>query len=120
MEKATLKVSFPQDRLEALEFYMSEWGLTVEQELQTQMRGIYERNVPAATRRYLERNDPPEERSGEVPEEPARGRAMTDAERKEFNAKRREQRRAEKALKDAPAPLPAVLDQDAPAQEMVM
>lgn len=56
-EKATLQVSFPQEKLEALKFYMNEKDTTIEKELQGHMKSIYEKYVPAPTRRYLDRND---------------------------------------------------------------
>lgn len=64
---------------------MGEKGLSTEGELQSQMTNLYEKNVPLATRRYLERNNPPEERTTELADEPKRGRSMTDEERREFN-----------------------------------
>ena len=59
-EKTTLQVSFPKEKLEALKFYMDEKDTTVEKELQGHIKSIYEKYVPAATRRYLDRNDPAE------------------------------------------------------------
>lgn len=59
MERETLSVSFPAEKLEALRFYMGEKGLTVEGELHDYMDQIYEKQVPTATRRYLDRNDAP-------------------------------------------------------------
>ena len=56
-EKTTLQVSFPKEKLEALKFYMDEKDTTVEKELQGHVKSIYEKYVPAATRRYLDRND---------------------------------------------------------------
>ncbi len=56
-EKATLQVTFQKEKLEALRFYMNEKDLTVEGELQKHISSIYEKYVPSATRRYLERND---------------------------------------------------------------
>ena len=56
-EKATLQVTFQKEKLEALRFYMDEKNLTVEGELQKHIKNIYEKYVPSATRRYLERND---------------------------------------------------------------
>jgi hypothetical protein len=56
-EKTTLQVSFPKEKLEALKFYMDEKYTTVEKELQGHIKSIYEKYVPAATRRYLDRND---------------------------------------------------------------
>lgn len=56
-ERATLQVTFPKEKLEALRFYMNEKELTVEGELQKHMTSIYDKYVPVATRRYLDRND---------------------------------------------------------------
>lgn len=52
-----LQVSFPKEKLEALKFYMNEKDTTVEKELQGHVKNIYEKYVPVATRRYLDRND---------------------------------------------------------------
>ena len=65
-EKTTLQVSFPKEKLEALKFYMDEKDTTVEKELQGHIKSIYEKYVPAATRRYLDRNDPSEGLQTEV------------------------------------------------------
>lgn len=65
-EKTTLQVSFPKEKLEALKFYMDEKDTTVEKELQGHIKSIYEKYVPAATRRYLDRNDSAEGLQTEV------------------------------------------------------
>lgn len=65
-EKTILKVSFPNEKLEALRFYMSEKELTVEGELQKYVDSIYQKYVPAPTRRYLDRNDNGEELQAEI------------------------------------------------------
>ena len=65
-EKTTLQVSFPKEKLEALKFYMDEKDTTVEKELQGHIKSIYEKYVPSATRRYLDRNDPAEGLQSEV------------------------------------------------------
>ena len=65
-EKTTLQVSFPKEKLEALKFYMDEKDTTVEKELQGHVKSIYEKYVPSATRRYLDRNDPAEGLQTEV------------------------------------------------------
>ena len=61
MEKVTLQVTFPKEKLEALRFYMNEKQLTVEDELQKHIKNTYDKYVPSATRRYLDRNDNSEE-----------------------------------------------------------
>lgn len=65
-EKVTLQVTFPKEKLEALRFYMNEKELTVEGELQKHIKNIYDKYVPSATRRYLERNDEEPEIQAEV------------------------------------------------------
>jgi len=65
-ENAVLQVSFPKEKLEALKFYMDEKDTTVEKELQGHVKSIYEKYVPAATRRYLDRNDSTEGLQAEV------------------------------------------------------
>ena len=45
MERETLSVSFPAEKLEALRFYMGEKGLTVEGELDEYMDQLYEKQV---------------------------------------------------------------------------
>ena len=64
--KTLLKVSFPNEKLEALRFYMNEKELTVEGELQKYVDNIYQKYVPAPTRRYLDRNDNGEELQAEI------------------------------------------------------
>ncbi|MGJ0847333.1 DUF6103 family protein [Tissierella praeacuta] len=61
MEKVTLQVTFPKEKLDALRFYMNEKQLTVEEELQKHIKNTYDKYVPSATRRYLDRNDNSEE-----------------------------------------------------------
>ena len=65
-EKATIQVSFPKDKLDALKFYMDEKDTTVEKELQGYIKSIYEKYVPSSTRRYLDRNDSREELTAEI------------------------------------------------------
>ena len=56
-EETMLKVSFLNEKLEALRFYMAEKELTVEGELQKFIDNIYQKYIPAPTRRYLDRDD---------------------------------------------------------------
>lgn len=70
-EKATIQVSFSKEKLDALKFYMDEKDTTLEKELQSHVRGVYEKYVPGATRRYLDRNDSGTEIQAEVTLDPA-------------------------------------------------
>ena len=65
-EKAELQVTFSKEKLDALRFYMNEKDLTVEDELEKYIGSIYEKYVPAATRRYLERNDEDQQMENEI------------------------------------------------------
>jgi hypothetical protein len=69
-EKSTIQVRFSKEKLDALKFYMDEKDTTLEKELQSHVRGVYEKYVPAATRRYLDRNDSGTEIQAEVTLEP--------------------------------------------------
>lgn len=66
MEKVTLQVTFPKEKLDALRFYMNEKQLTVEEELQKHIKNTYDKYVPSVTRRYLDRNDNGEEMEREI------------------------------------------------------
>lgn len=118
MEKATLQVEFSQEKLEALTFYMAEKGLTIEGELQEYVNTLYEKNIPAATRKYLDRNDAPGEQQSEKPEVTAKT-VQSEEERLAFNNARREKRKAEKEQKQSDSPVPAagLAPEDAPAEE---
>lgn len=65
-EKTSIQVSFPKEKLDALKFYMDEKDTTVQKELQAHIKNIYEKYVPAAARRYLDRHDAPEVNEPEV------------------------------------------------------
>lgn len=65
-EKTSIQVSFPKEKLDALKFYMDEKDTTVEKELQAHIKNVYEKYVPAAARRYLDRHDAPEVGEPEV------------------------------------------------------
>jgi len=100
MEKANLQVTFPKEKLEALAFYMQEKELTVESELQNYMTSIYEKYVPAPTRRYLSRNDTKEEQKEEK-EVSSSKNVPSNEERNTKNIVKREKKRAEKEQKEA-------------------
>lgn len=65
-EETILKVSFPNEKLEALRFYMTEKELTVEGELQKFVDNIYQKYIPAPTRRYLDKDDKEGETQGKT------------------------------------------------------
>ena len=54
MKKATITVQFEQEKLRALEFYISRKDSTLEAELDDFMGKLYEKYVPTQTREYIE------------------------------------------------------------------
>lgn len=54
MKKASITIQFEQERLRALEFYISKKDSTLETELDDFMAKLYEKYVPAQTREYIE------------------------------------------------------------------
>ena len=54
MKKATIIVQFEQEKLRALEFYISRKDSTLEAELDDFMGKLYEKYVPTQTREYIE------------------------------------------------------------------
>ncbi len=67
MKKATITISFEQEKLKAVQFYMSKNSTSLEAELDDFMGRLYKKFVPAQTREYIE--------SREGSEEPARPRS---------------------------------------------
>lgn len=90
-EPQQVSVTFDEEKLDALLFYMREKGMTMDEVLQEHMGELYRSFVPANARRYLDRNDPEEQKAAER----IRG-GMTPEEKEVFNAARREKRKAEK------------------------
>jgi hypothetical protein len=101
-EKATLQVTFQKEKLEALRFYMDEKDLTVEGELQKHIKNIYEKYVPSATRRYLERNDNEHENQTETTE-PISDRLEETTPRATSNRGRRRSERVQSEQEQVPA-----------------
>lgn len=66
MKKATITISFEQEKLKAVQFYMSKSSTSLEAELDEFMARLYKKYVPSQTREYIE--------SREGSEEPARPR----------------------------------------------
>ena len=54
MKKATITISFEQEKLKAVQFYMSKSGTSLEAELDDFMGRLYKKFVPSQTREYLE------------------------------------------------------------------
>lgn len=54
MKKVSVTILFEQEKLRALQFYMSKKETAVEAELDEYMVKLYEKFVPAQTREYIE------------------------------------------------------------------
>ena len=54
MKKATIPVTFDEDKLGALEFSLKKEGSSVQARLEQTLGQLYERTVPAPVREYLD------------------------------------------------------------------
>lgn len=54
MKNATLTMTFPADRLDALTYHMERKEVNLQAELNDTMQKLYEKHVPQATREYIE------------------------------------------------------------------
>ena len=53
MKKATITVTFEQEKLKAIQFYLGKSGASLEAELDDFMAKLYKKYVPAQTREYI-------------------------------------------------------------------
>lgn len=90
MAEKEIKISFPEAKMEALEFFLGENNTTVADALKEQLDKIYEKNVPQQVKKFVEREVTPrqeqtaqEERVQERPARRGRPDAATDRLRKE-------------------------------------
>ena len=56
MKKATVTVSFEQEKLKAVQFYAGKNGTSLELELDMFMEKLYKKYVPSQTREYIEKH----------------------------------------------------------------
>lgn len=54
MKKINITVEYDEEKLSALKMYLEQKGQTVEGELQKSLEGLYNKNVPAGVREYLQ------------------------------------------------------------------
>lgn len=71
MKKATINISFEQEKLRALQFYAGKKDSSLEAELDDFMTKLYEKYVPAQTREYIESMAEPAEKPRRRPSRPA-------------------------------------------------
>lgn len=76
MAEKEIKINFPEAKMEALEFFLSENNTTVEDALKEQLDKIYEKNVPQQVKKFVEREVQPRQEQAapeeSVQERPAR------------------------------------------------
>lgn len=70
MKKATISISFDQEKLRALQFYAGKRDSSLEAELDDFMAKLYEKYVPAQTREYIESMAEPAEKPKSRPSRP--------------------------------------------------
>lgn len=56
---AEIQLTFDPEKLEALSYYLAKTHTTPMKELTAALNELYEKHVPADTREYLERKQPP-------------------------------------------------------------
>lgn len=56
-----IKISFPEAKMEALEFFLGENNTTVEELMKEQLDKIYEKNVPQQVKKFVDRKIPSQE-----------------------------------------------------------
>ncbi|NCB42245.1 MAG: hypothetical protein EOM59_06455 [Clostridia bacterium] len=86
-------LAFDEEKLEAINYFMAEKGVTIEGAMQDHLNEIYEKYVPSAMRKYLNRNDAPEQSSS------LKTGQETAESQKNILAKKREERRLAKEQK---------------------
>lgn len=76
MKKATITITFGQEKLNAIQFYAGKKDASIDTELNDFMEKLYEKYVPTQTREYIEsQSDPVKEK----PSRPSRPASQTTA-----------------------------------------
>jgi len=105
-----INVAFEEKKLEAMTYFMEEKNVTIESAMQDHLNDLYEKYVPSAMRRYLNRNDMPEQQQGGKLEtrRAATGQGSTPVKKREDRRQSREQSQSNDAvLAEAQAGEPA-------------
>lgn len=75
MKKATVAISFDQEKLKAIQFYAGKTGTSLESDLDEFMEKLYKRYVPSQTREYIESMAEPDEQTRQRPPRASRSAA---------------------------------------------
>lgn len=80
MKKMTITISYDQEKLRALQFYMGKKDSDLDAELDAFVQKLYEKYVPAQTREYIESMAEPEEKPRLRHNHPAQSTSISDKE----------------------------------------
>ncbi len=73
-KRSSIQIDYDAEKLEALRFYLSYKGSSLEQELNEAVDAVYKKSVPAQVREYIERkNSPPPQKSMKNPDKSDNG-----------------------------------------------
>lgn len=80
MKKTTLTVNFDSEKLDALTYHMGKKDAILQTELEDTVQKLYEKNVPQATREYIDDKLSREAAAKTKPKRPVRPAAASSAE----------------------------------------
>ena len=80
MKKATITISFEQEKLKAIQFYMGKSSTSLEVELDDFMTKLYKKYVPSQTREYIESREETEAQVRSHPSKSVRTAGSVQAE----------------------------------------
>ena len=95
-----ITVAFDEKKLEAMTYFMEEKKVTLESAMQDHLNELYEKYVPTAMRRYLNRNDTPEQQGSKLGtrQAEATGQGSTSVKKREDRRQSREQSQSKDAV----------------------
>ena len=86
MKKATITVSFDEDKLSALEFSLKKEGSSTQARLEETLAQLYEQTVPAPVREFLDSRAAPPARPKRPPRPAPKDRPAPSGQEKEGGA----------------------------------
>lgn len=112
-----ISLNFEEEKMEAINYFMAEKGVTMEGAMQEHLNEIYEKYVPSAMRKYLNRNDAPEQSSSLKT-----GQEVAESQKNILAKKREERRLAKEQRQESDAPLETIPEEPAleNSQEMTV
>ncbi len=97
-----VKTTFSESKMEALDYFLREQGISVEDALKEQLTKIYEKNVPKDVRKFIESKLPAEEVVPVQEEAPAQDAAVQRPQRRTPRTGNRRAENAQPASEAAP------------------